>query len=99
MKAKPRMYMTRVSLVTGHAGSDEPFSPTRLRGAVLASADEQDGLEHAHVSTTDRNIDITLFVQAMSQPDADDRAARIVSRVCDRLPGWRIDAPLFQKGT
>jgi hypothetical protein len=83
------MHMAKTSLVRSDAHASPPPPADVLQEMVrLAQVSADDLLEHVHISSASDRVDITVFLQAGSQDEADAAARLIGARVCGRLHGW-----------
>jgi hypothetical protein len=84
------MHMSRTAIVKTLGNAVDTPTATAVR-RMIRSASNGTGpqLEHVHLLIDGDRIDITIFVQASGQDEADAVATLLGARLCYRLGGWR----------
>jgi hypothetical protein len=83
------MYLARATIVKTLANRTGRPSTNALKLMVRRSCAEAGvPIEHVHVAAWNDRVNITLFLQATSQTDADAMAHIVGARVCVDLDGW-----------
>lgn len=84
------MHMSRTAIVKGLSNAVDTPTATAVR-KMICSASNGTGppLEHVHLLIGGDRIDITIFVQASGQDEADAVARLLGAQLCYLLRGWR----------